>query len=177
MRKIKTKILIDWMRKIHQLEYAHRFQSIHYSNLERWIGISALVFTTLVATSYQFPKIDHKDYENLFFLFKHEYIVPVLSTIAAILTGVSTLVRTSERAEIHKNCASRYETLRHCIELVLSASITDAAFELKVDEIKNNWDNIDAINVSDKFFKKGKERVNSLNKYPTELSFLTDIVT
>ena len=47
----KEKMILDWMRKVHQLEYAHRYQSLYYVNAERWLGISAFVITTFIAFS------------------------------------------------------------------------------------------------------------------------------
>jgi len=67
------KMILDWMRKIHQLEYAHRYESIFYSNAEKWIGISAFVITTLVAFSYRLPNVESDFYQELPFFMKHSF--------------------------------------------------------------------------------------------------------
>lgn len=41
--------------------------------------------------------------------------------------------------------------------------------------IKEEWEGLDAINVSKDYFDKGKKKVQSFNKYPKELDFLPDI--
>jgi hypothetical protein len=70
-------LLLDWMRKIHQLEYAHCFQSLFYTKLEKWIGISSFVLTTTIAFTYRFPFINY--------LWVKEYALPLVAFIVAIL--------------------------------------------------------------------------------------------
>lgn len=66
--------------------------------------------------------------------------------------------------------------LRHTIEVVINNEQTDKEFAKNTKLIKAEWDKLDAINVSNKFFLMGKMRVKSLNKYPEELSFLATVV-
>lgn len=63
----KNKMLLDWMRKIHQLEYAHCYQSIFFSNLEKKIGIYAFLISTFIAFSYRFPDIQNECFNKYFF--------------------------------------------------------------------------------------------------------------
>ncbi|MBK6993367.1 MAG: hypothetical protein IPH31_00010 [Lewinellaceae bacterium] len=65
MTEKQYKMVLDWMRKIHQLEYAHRYESIFYANAEKWIGISAFVITTLVAFSFRIPNVEPQLYQEL----------------------------------------------------------------------------------------------------------------
>ena len=71
-------LLLDWMRKIHQLEYAHCYQSLFYAKLEKWIGISSFILTSTVAFTYRFPFINYPCVK--------EYILPLIAFIVAILT-------------------------------------------------------------------------------------------
>ena len=48
----QKRVLLDWMRKIHQLEYAHRFESLKWANAHKWIGISAFVLSLIIAFWY-----------------------------------------------------------------------------------------------------------------------------
>lgn len=171
------KMMLDWMRKIHQLEYAHRYESLYYSRFEKVVGISAFVVTTLVAFSYRFPSVEPDTFDSLPFFLKHNFFVPMASTIAAILTGLLTFLKPSERSETHKKTGSSYEKLRHRIELIItSAELSDKEFSKKMASIKEDWDSLDAINVSNKYFLEGKSKVKSFKKYPKELSFLDDVV-
>lgn len=169
------KMILDWMRKIHQMEYAHRFESIFYTKTEKWIGISAFVITTLIAFSYRFPNVDSVFFENLPFFLKHNYFVPFSSAIASILTGLLTFLRPSEKSETHKKTGSSYEKLRHRIELLLITELTEKEIIKKLDNVREEWESLDAINVSNRCFNKGKNKVKSFNKYPRELDFLDDI--
>jgi hypothetical protein len=175
MTEKQYKMILDWMRKIHQLEYAHRFESILYSRAEKWIGISAFVVTTLVAFSYRFPNVETSIYEKLPFFLKHNFFVPIASTLAAILTGLLTFLKPSEKSETHKKTGSSYEKLRHRIELIITSEYTEKELSKKLETIKEEWETLDAINVSNGYFLKGKAKVKSFNKYPKELDFLDDI--
>lgn len=175
MNEKKRKMVLDWMRKIHQLEYAHRYQSLYYVNAEKWLGISAFVITTLVAFSYRFPSVEDDFYQKLPFFLKHNFFVPIASTIAAILTGLLTFLKPSEKSETHKKTGSNYEKLRHRIELILTTQLTETDVDKKLRAIKEDWDSLDAINVSNKFFMKGRKKVQSFKKYPKELDFLDDV--
>jgi len=175
MNEKRKKMILDWMRKIHQLEYAHRYQSIYFSKLEKRVSISAFVITTVVAFSYRFPSVEPSFYNKLPFLFQHNYFVPFASAIAAILTGLLTFLKPSEKSETHKKTGSSYEKLRHRIELIITTDYTEAEITTKLDIIKQEWESLDAINVSDRYFRKGKKKASSLNKYPKELDFLDDV--
>jgi len=176
MESKQYKMTLDWMRKIHQLEYAHRFESIYYSKFEKWIGISAFIITTLVAFSYRFPTVETEFYNYLPFFCKHSYFVPIASTVAAILTGLSAFLKPSEKSETHKKTGSSYEKLRHRIELILTSDNKENEMSEKLEIIKQEWESLDAINVSNRYFIKGKDKVKSFNKYPKELDFLEDII-
>lgn len=176
MSEKQYKMILDWMRKIHQLEYAHRFESILYSRAEKWIGISAFVITTLVAFSYRFPNVETTFYEQLPFFLKHSFFVPIASSIAAILTGLLTFLKPSEKSETHKKTGSNYEKLRHRIELIIITDYTEKELSKKLDTLKEEWESLDSINVSNRNFLKGKIKVKSFNKYPKELDFLDDII-
>lgn len=175
MNEAQNKMILDWMRKIHQLEYAHRFESLYWSNIEKRVGFSAFVITTLIAFSYRFPTLETKSFEALPFFLKHSFFVPFASTIVAILTGLLTFQKPSEKSEIHKKTGSNYEKLRHRIELILTTEYSQKELNKKIETIKQEWESLDAINVSKKYFDQGKKKVTSFNKYPKELDFLNDI--
>lgn len=99
----KRKMLLDWMRKIHQLEYAHCYQSIYYSKLEKYIGISAFLISTLVAFSYRFPDIENEFFNTYLFLLKKTYLIPFLAFVVAILTGLQTFLNQMKRRKFIVN--------------------------------------------------------------------------
>lgn len=171
----RKKMILDWMRKVHQLEYAHRYQSIYYVRTDRWLGISAFVITTLVAFSYQLPKVEPETFQNIPLFVKQEFFIPFASFLAAVLTGLITFLRPNERSETHKKTGGNYEKLRHRIELLITSQLEDIEVDKELNVIKKEWDSLDAINVANKFFLKGKKKVDSFNKYPKESDFLDDV--
>jgi hypothetical protein len=168
----KRKMILDWMRKIHQLEYANIYQSIYWSNREKLIGITAFALSTIIACSYRFPGLDTETYKNTPLIFKHEFMIPLLTTIVAILTGLQTFLKPGEKSEAHRKLGNNYEKLRHKIEPVLTGNLMEYELNQKIESIRKDWENMEYLNVSPSNFDKGKKRVKSLNKYPEELGFL-----
>ncbi|MBK6993368.1 MAG: SLATT domain-containing protein [Lewinellaceae bacterium] len=89
---------------------------------------------------------------------KHNFFVPIASAIAAILTGILTFIRPSEKSETHKKAGINYEKLRHRIELILTTEYSEKEIAKKLDSIKEEWESLDAINVSNRYFLMGKEK-------------------
>jgi hypothetical protein len=137
------KMVLDWMRKIHQLEYAQRYESLQWSLREKWIGISAFGLSTLIAFSYQFPNADPATYQHLPFYFRHGFLVAFSSTVVAILTGVQIFLKPSEKADIHKNAGRNYEKLRHRIVLILSTDYPEAELKKRIDAIRLEWEDLE----------------------------------
>ena len=174
MNEKQKKMILDWMRKIHQLEYAHRFESVMWAKLETWIGLSAFILSIVVAFSYGFPFLNDSN-ANLPFFLKLGFLVPFLSLIVSMLTGMQTFLKPNEKSETHKKTASNYEKLRHRIELLITTEYSERDLVKKLDSIREEWESLDSINVSSRNFDKGKQRTRALNKYPKELDFLDDL--
>ena len=168
-------MLLDWMRKVHQLEYAHRYQSLYWSQWHRPLEIAVMVLATMVAFSYQLPKVDEKALQNLPLLLRHGYFVPVASTFVAVLTGLITLLQPHLKADYHRKIGTDYERLRHEIESIYTSNHRQEDLPRFVEPWKRQWDNLGAPNVSSRCFERGKRRVKELSKYPEELGFLEDI--
>jgi hypothetical protein len=159
-------MILDWMRKIHQLEFGHRYESLKWNKVHFILGISASVLSLIIAFSFRFPSLTTVDFNNLPFFFKHDFLVALASTIVAILAGLQTFLKANSRATIHKNSASSYEALRHELEQILTYSGTLSATKSKLSQIRKQWNSLDSINISKKNFKKGKRQVQSYHIYP-----------
>lgn len=171
MNEKQKLMLLDWMRKIHQMEYAHRYESLKWNNWHSYLGVPSFLIATGIALTYKLPKVDEKTFESLPFLIRQEFFVAFSAITVAILTGLQTFLKPNERAEKHKSSSTNYEKLRHKIEtLINSSDLSD--IESKIADVKSDWDSIDALNVSPTNFAKGKERVSSFKRYPEELSFI-----
>ncbi len=163
------RLLLDWMRKIHQLEYAHCFQSLFYTCLEKWIGSLLVVLTTTIAFTYMFPFIEYP--------FVKEYVLPFLAFIVALLTGYQAFIRPNEKSEIHRKLGLEYEKIRHEIEHVylLASNPSNLVVEIKKEAIMNKWNSLTTIYVKQRYYEKAKKKVKSFNKYRNELDFIPEI--
>lgn len=164
-------MILDWTRKVHQLEYAHYFESTMYSHLNNILSISVLVITTIVATSFTFPEISKEEFDNLFFLFKQEYFAAIFSAVAAIFTAIITFLRPNEKSEKHRKIGLEYEKIRHEFEKVYTYNLTETSIEFKANKVKERWDTLDTLYVFPLNYKRGKQRVEQYN-YPEPMSFL-----
>tara|TARA_R110002126_G_scaffold150334_1_gene296515 strand:+ start:2701 stop:3045 length:345 start_codon:yes stop_codon:yes gene_type:complete len=109
------------------------------------------------------------------FFLKQNFFVAFASTAVALFTGFQTFLKPNEKAEQHKNTGSNYEKIRHRIEFILTTKFTESERKNRIDMVKDEWENLDAINVSNKNFQKGKDKVKTFGKYPEELAFLEDV--
>lgn len=167
----KKLMILDWARKVHQLEYAHCYESMLYANLNNVIGILTLIITSMVAATYQFPGISVQDYQALPTILKQDYFVATFSSITVIFTAILTLLRPGEKAEKHRTLGIEYEKIRHDFEKILIYDLSDFSIEQKADETKLRWDNMDTIYVTRYNYSRAKEKVKSFKKYPEELGF------
>lgn len=161
-------LLLDWMRKIHQLEYAHCYQSLMYTKMEKLIGISSFILTTIVAFTYRFPFINYP--------WVKEYILPLIAFIVAILAGYQAFIRPGEKSETHRKLGLEYEKIRHEIEplFLLAADTQHPELGTKTKEVKSRWDSLNTLYVKECYYKMAKDKVKSFNKYPKELDFIPD---
>ncbi|ERM80293.1 hypothetical protein P872_13525 [Rhodonellum psychrophilum GCM71 = DSM 17998] len=160
----KELMLLDWMRKIHQLEYAHCFQSLYFSRIEKTIGVSAFILSTAVAFTYRFPFIGYPCVK--------EYILPFILFLVAILTGYQSFIKPGEKAETHRKLGIEYEKIRHEIETILTGKMDDPKLDSHIAGVKNKWDALNTIYVSQRHYDNAKAKVKSFNKYPKELDFI-----
>lgn len=163
----KTELmLLDWMRKVHQLEYAHCSQSIYFSTLEKIVGITAFVFATVVAFIYRFPFINYP--------WVKEYFLPLMAFIAAILTAYQSFIKPGEKAETHRKLGLEYEKIRHEFESLFISAPQDSDISTKIKIVKEKWDSLNTLYVKPKYYDAAKKKVKSFNKYPKELNFILD---
>ncbi|PSL22376.1 SLATT domain-containing protein [Chitinophaga ginsengisoli] len=164
MNEQTRKLILDWMRKIHILEYANRSESIRWKNIHFWLGVPALVLGVLIAAV---PKLD-------FFADAVSTVLTLGGLLIAILTGLQTFLKSSEKSESFRKMSVRYEELRHKIEVLLQTD-TEKEAQAGLEKIRKEWAAIDSINVSQNHFNRAKGKVKKFGKYPEELSFLENI--
>lgn len=163
-------MLLDWTRKVHQLEYAHYFESTMYSWIYTILSISIIAITSVIASSYTFPEISTEDYNNLYLIFRQEFFTAIFSAVAALFSAVLTFLRPNEKSEKHRKLGLEYEKIRHEFEKVYTYNFTETSIEFKANKVKDRWDNIDTLYVLPWNYKKAKKKVKDW--YPTPMSFI-----
>jgi type II secretory pathway pseudopilin PulG len=63
-------------------------------------------------------------------------LVALTSVIAAILGGLQTFLRSSDRAAVHRAAATRYASLRRTIELAIARSATAPIDDSALDKLE-----------------------------------------
>jgi hypothetical protein len=164
MDESKKKMILDWMRKIHTLEYAHRFESVDWQRTNYWLGVPALIIAAIVAALASMCEIKDEIYTKM--------LLAVGSICVAILTGLQTFLKPSELAQKHRAASATYENLRHKIEYLLQFRPNAYNLDAELEKIRTEWMQIDSLNSSMKNFNKAKTKVKEFAKYPDELSFL-----
>lgn len=134
-------LLGRWLKRVRESTFAHYAAEEHLSCLHYAIGIPASILAAITGTAV-FASLEAQ--VNL----EIKIVVGAISIITAILTGLQTFLRLSERAERHRTTAGKYGSIRREIEQLLAfpTHITDQA----VEEIRLRLDAVaaDAPNVS-----------------------------
>jgi hypothetical protein len=161
----QKKLLLDWTRKIHTLEYAHRYESLSKEDLNLYLGIPSIVIASIIGaiTSLSLPK-----YPSIEVFI--DFMTGLGACAVAVLTGLQTFLKPSELAEKHRFCSTIYEDLRHRLELLLMSDSTDVArLDESLNQLKAEWDRLHTPNVSSNSWTKAKQQVTSLQTYPAAL--------
>lgn len=163
MTENQKKMLLDWMRKIHQMEYAHRFESMSWNKWNYWLGVPAIIIAAVVGAVSGMCEINEV-YKNM--------AISFAGIVIAILAGLQTFLKPQEYTEKHKAVSSSYEKLRHKLEFLLQFETDPNQIKVEAEKIRDEWNGYETLNVTDYNFKLAKDRIKSLNKYAEELSFL-----
>jgi hypothetical protein len=162
-------LILDWGRKVHSLEYAHRFESKGKENLNGLLGNTATIISAIVAGMVGLSLPDNNQYKIA------TTAASALGAIAvAIITGIQTNVKPSEVAEKHRHSSSAYEELRHRIELILvTPGLTSDQVMTQLPIIERDFEKLrqHTPNVSDNNFVKGKNKVDNIGTYPLAMRF------
>jgi hypothetical protein len=125
-------LLLRWLKRSREASFAHYTAEARYSKFHYVIGIPAATLAAIVGTSV-FASLDTAVDTRT------KIVIGMISIIAAILTGVQTFLRYSERAERHRKTAVDYGSIRREIEQVLVypntvSTETVAAIRKRLDE-------------------------------------------
>ncbi len=150
------KVIKDWLRKIHTLEYACRYQSMKEERKHFYINLVVILCmissATIYGATYIFDLFNFPLKEVLVFFFA--IFASIMSIIGYFLDPYSKFIK-------YREASKKYEFLRHEIEVMISNNTVSN----NTDEILKKWKEIEYNNVSKKNFSLGKKRVSELGIY------------
>lgn len=163
MNEHQKQLVLDWMRKIHRMEWTHRFEAKKWKTTNILLGITSIILATVMAAISTIPGINDV---------ATKYIVSIGAIIVAILSGLQTFLKPSEMAEKFGKRSDEYEAIRHRLEELFEFhDAIDKGFLLELEEIRESWKNVASMNASDRSFKKAGIAIQKDDRYPTKLDF------
>jgi hypothetical protein len=122
-----------WLKRARESQFSHYAAAARLERRHYWIGFPAVILSAAVGTSV-FASLETQVDLRI------KIAVGMLSVVAAILTGLQTFWRFSERAEKHRQTAANYAGLRRNIEEYI-ASPGNLKFEI-LDALRKRDDEI-----------------------------------
>jgi hypothetical protein len=160
-------LLHRWLKRVRESAFAHYVAEEKYSRLRLIIGVPAAFMSAIVGTSV-FAALDSNSGLDT----RVKIIVGVMSILAAVLTGLQTFLRFSERAEQHRKIATEFGILRRYIEANLTAN--KPVSDQLVDDIRKRIDDLtkSAPNVPPNVWDKAVKRASSSGFFLSDLNNL-----
>jgi hypothetical protein len=164
----KEKLLaLDWMRKIHTLEHAHRIESRHLNTFSEILSWSIVGIPAIIAGLTFYLKQLPDDKENFIVW------VAILAGISTLLGTINKVIKPSNLSEKHRLNSERFEHLRHKLEKYIVFN-NDERLEIVLDEIQSDWKDLTLHNVKEYNFKRASQMIRNMKTYPENLAFLQE---
>lgn len=106
-----SQLLRDWFRRVRESQHVHYSCANYFGRLHLLLGVPTVIFTILVGTAV-FTSLEKQDIGSF------KILVGLVSILAAILSGLQTFLRFSERAEKHRATAAGYSAVRRHLEFL-----------------------------------------------------------
>jgi hypothetical protein len=130
-------LLQGWLLHSHKGRQRHDRAARQLDRARIWLGAIATAFAVVVSTSV-FAALE-KDSSGIW-----KVVLPVISILSAILSGLSTFLNLAERAEKHRLAGVQYKAMIRELERRLSDGIIDSTITPSVlDEIQTRLDELE----------------------------------
>jgi len=110
-------VLDDWYQRVVVTQRAHYLSADHFGRRKYWLGIPAVVLSTLVGTAV-FATVQKQPELWL------QITVGLASVAAALLASLQTFLGYSERAEKHRIAGAKYGALGRELEQLRASNVT-----------------------------------------------------
>jgi len=104
-----SQVLNEWYERVAVTQRAHYLSADHFGARKYWLGVPAVVLSTLVGTSV-FATVQKQPELWL------QISVGLASVVAALLTSLQTFLGYAERAEKHRIAGAKYGALGRELE-------------------------------------------------------------
>lgn len=136
----KCELLKHWTFRVHRVQIGHYEAGRIFELRHFWLGVPAVVLSTLVGTAV-FASLGRFADDNA--LLWAKITIGLLSVIAAVLVSLQTFLRYAEQAENHKNAGAKYAHIKHKLEmLTVLTPESDDQFRAELDTIELEWNKI-----------------------------------
>jgi hypothetical protein len=112
-------MFLGWLLHAYKGRHRHDLAARRCDYTRLWLGSPAAVFSAIVGTSV-FAALGNEAPSGI----KYKLAVAAISIVSAILTGLSTFLNLSERAEKHRSAGVRYKEVIRELERVLAVGLT-----------------------------------------------------
>jgi len=109
-------LLTQWIRRAREAQFAHYEEGNRLGKANRYIGISVLILSSVVATALFYSLQEPGEIGTI-----PTFLTGVLSVVAAVLSSLQTFMKFAERAEHHRAAAARYGSIRRELEQTFAA--------------------------------------------------------
>ena len=140
-------VLDDWYKRVAITQKAHYLSAAYFSTRKYWLGIPAVVLSTLVGTSV-FATVQKQPEVWL------QIIVGLASVAAALLASLQTFLGYSERAEKHRIAGAKYGALGRELEQLRASGALPSADA--ISKIRKSLDDlaVESPNNPDPIYRK-----------------------
>lgn len=164
MRAEPKDLLVDWHLRIRKAQLGHIKTAVYYDRVNLWLGIPVVVLTTLVGTTV-FATLQKEASTST------RIAAGVASVLAAIMAGLQTFLRYSERADRHRVSGGKYGMLRREIEqrLAFSPPASDDLVAY-INSLRERWDKLaeDCPTAPNRIWKSAGAEVRAMKGLPQE---------
>lgn len=130
-------LLRGWLLHSHKGRQRHDRAARRLDRARVWLGATATAFAVIVSTSV-FAALE-KDSSGIW-----KIILPVISILSAILSGLSTFLNLAERADKHRSAGVQYKVMIRELERRLSEGVSNSTITSSVlDEIQKRLDELE----------------------------------
>lgn len=153
-------LVLDWMRKLHTLEYAHRYESTRKERLNLMLGVPVVVASALAGVHVVAPGLETP---------LARAATGLGAGAVGVLAALLTFFKPAEVAEKHRAASFKYESLRHRLEFLLTFDRDSEDITEKLSRFKEDWDVLATMNVTNRTWFRAKVRVTEVGTYPASL--------